>query len=212
MNLFEKTYLELYNKFILEAEEPMPMDDGESDEEGLNLPSLSELEGEPKENAGMDAKPEEYELAKLAIKSLETAGGVKINPKIYDDFEEGKNMLSILNYIEKKVNEKDNSTSYDNPKFYDFLGIKNLKGMSIGQKIMFFKNSSLPPELQLDGQRRNGWARIIINAVRHGYRDFAIDFVEQKMNNLELESLYQQLSVDLTFDTRGSDHDIQQKI
>lgn len=215
MTLFESTYRKLYNKLVLEADEPMePGMEGGPDEGGLNLPSLSELEGDSgtQNNTANEAKPEEYELAKLAIKTLEAAGGLHLNPKIYNDFEEGRNVTGVLTYIEKKVNEQSGSKEYDNPKFYEALGIRNLKGMTIGEKMKFFKNSSLPAELQLDGQRRTGWARIIVNAARYGYRDFAIDFIEQKINNLELESLYQQLAVDLSFDARGSDYDIQQKI
>lgn len=205
--------LEALNRriFLEEDEQSLPPNNADS---GLNLPDLSELEGD-NANASdgtQEARPEEYELAKLAIKTLEAAAGLHLNPKVFDDFEKGHALGGILNYVEKKVNEKAGIKSYDNPKFYEALGIKNLEGMNIGQKMQFFRHSSLPAELQLDGQRRHGWARIILNAARYGYRDFVIDFVESKINNLELESLYQQLAIDLTADARGSDYDIPDKI
>lgn len=212
--LFEEQYKKLLNKYIIEAGENPDGGMGEGpDEGGLNLPDLSELEGDAGEqDSTQEAKPEEYELAKLAIKTLEASGGLHLNPQIFTNFEKGGNHYEILNYVEKQVHNISGIRDYDNPKFYEALGIKNLKGMTIGQKMKFFQHSSLPAELQLDGQRRQGWIRIILNAARYGYRDFVIDFAENKVNNLELESLYQQLAVDLSFDARGSDYDIQQKI
>lgn len=213
---FDQLYEKIYRQIVLEAGDELPAMPEQGDDQGggLDLPDLSELEGDQETGAdgSQEAKPEEYELAKLAIKTLEVAAGLRLNPAVYDAFEQGKDIYGIVNYIERQVSHKSGIKEYDNPKFYEALGIRNLKGMNIGQKMKFFQNSSLPAELQLDGQRRNGWIRIIINAARYGYRDFVIDFVEDKMNNLELESLYQQLAVDMSADTRGSDYDIPDKL
>lgn len=207
--IFEKTYLRL----LMEAGEPPETDGAQPPSPDLNLPELSELEGDaPNQDAGGEAKPEEYELAKLAIKTLEAAGGIRLNPKIFDDFESGGNIYAILNYVEKAVNSKSGSDEFDSDKLYQKLEIPEMKGMSIGQKMHYYQRGSVPSELQLDAQRRKGWVRIILNAARHGYRDFMIDFEVNRMTGLELESLYQQLAIDLSFDTRGSDYDVPDKI
>ena len=82
MTLFEKTYQNLYKKLVLEAGEApdMPPPD-EGGEGGLNLPALSELEGDSgNQDTSQEAKPEEYELAKLAIKTLESVAIHKSKP------------------------------------------------------------------------------------------------------------------------------------
>lgn len=193
---------------MLEAEAPPPpTNENEGDEN--NSPEDENLEDEilPQQIEEDEVFPEEIELAKLAIRAIYfnssskdvhnlrlKSGGREIPFEMISDYyEETKNMVPILGFIEWAMNKYEGLSSKwtENPE---------VSGKSIIDKIKYF-NKTLPEEQKLDNGKRVYWTRIILNCLLHGNANFNINIGD--VNEQTIKEVFRLLNQHFSGDTRG---------
>lgn len=209
MSKFEKLLSVLY-----EALPPPPpdddseilnFDDNEESPQNQNLPVEGEdSEGPAESDEDSVNTPQEFELARMAIKAL-FAKAEDFNPKIYDDFEEGESSpTAILNYVESKlgVNREIDIVIEDAIK-----EIADERGFDYSPETL--RNKRLTDKLAYFNQNFEGfqdaklefWTRIILNALRYKGNDY--NLVADDLNPDSIDTIFDKLKSDFNYDTRG---------
>ncbi len=191
-----------FENLILEAEETL---DAAPNPNNPDQPPAQDGGDQPPQSDATQeiTSPEEFELAKLAVRALffdPSKSG--INPKIYDDFESKKNVISILNYVERKIDETESDEGFRVTERLDQSNpdSKKLKGMSIGKKLLYLNQNS--KENTLDNGRRIFWTRIILNALKYNGNNY--NLVEDDITPETIKPIFDKLKQDFNVNTRGT--------
>jgi hypothetical protein len=191
-------------KFIMEAEEPPQEEPEVPENENGELPP-EDLGGELAPEK--PTFPEELELAKLALKSLNFNAQsknvhtlkMKIDgreipfERISDYFEKTKDIVPILGFVEWAINRYEGGSS---------KWIRS-KTSSIIQTIKKL-NSELPEEQLLDPNRRMEWTRIILNCLLRGDAKVSLNISE--INEKTIGEIFDSLTQTFGSDSRGTFH------
>lgn len=170
-------------------------------------PSKEENNPEEQDDGEEITSPEEFELAKLAIQALffdTRSVKTKINPKIYDDFENKRNIIPILTHVEHVINKNQSDEGFRIKDKLDSIShssnTPDIKHKSIADKIKYFsKNQS---ENSLDQGKRIFWVRIILNALKFKSNNY--NLLEDDITPESIKVIFNKLKYDFNDDTRGT--------
>ena len=200
-----------YSILLQEASPPPPEEeedggvinlDDEAPEAALNQDLPVEGEGEFGEGGPAESQsessntPQEFELGRLALKAVNFTG--KINPKIYDDFEENRNSAQVLNYVQAKLGGLGEVDAVVDELISTLGGEADpsiVKGKSISDKLSYY-------DQKLVGMADNdvdNWTRIILNALKYDGGDYNIG----SLSSGNIGVILDKLKIDFNYDVRG---------
>jgi hypothetical protein len=188
----------------------------EQEETDAPPPPEGEEGGVPPEEQGLESEvmpqeeetiPEEIELAKIAIRAIYfNAASKDVNKlkfkinnqeipfeKISDYYENTKNVIPILGFVEWAMNKYEGSST-------KWVRNPEVSGKNIIQKIKEF-NKTLPEEQRIENGKRVYWTRIILNCLLHGTPNFNINIGD--VNEKTIKEVFRLLNQHFSGDTRG---------
>lgn len=210
--LFNESYRKTMLRLLSEAPQKPETAEGEDDAEDVvpeegDAPPGGDIGGDSPIGGGMgdgpmggaDGQPpvqptkpvsrEEFFLAQLALKALRIdPSTVGIDPKVYDAFEDGKDLYTILKYIDRKVNKVDLMTAKDEMSVVDKL--RHLRKVS-------HKNKRLPVD------RLHEWVKIILNVIKNPSDNDTL--LGTEVTNENVGQIFDRLRNDYGFNVKGMD-------
>jgi hypothetical protein len=225
---FDQKYNYFKNNWITEADEEefpedeegdIPDEEGDiPDEEGMDMPPAEGDMDMPDDGMGMGgddmgaelppsippATKEEVALGILAIKALQfDPTSTTVNHNIYKDFEKHRNLLSILLYIERKIDGLNKKSSINFRFRKNQMDDEHQEEDNIVQKILIASRNKDEGE-GLSDTKRLIWTRIIINAFKANSNDY--DITEEDVTPETINDVYNRLKVDFNHDVRGRNY------
>ncbi len=186
-----------------ETAPPIP-DEGGGLPEEMNIDDIPDDLGEEPEE---EVNREEIELAKLAVRAIyfnldskdvhqyKLKVGDEIIPfeNIPDYFEETKNWIAVLAFIEHIMDKFEGTSS-------KWAEEKEISGKPIIQKLKMI-NKNIPKEQQLDSAQRLYWTRIVLNCILFGKPTENMNIGD--INERNLGEIFSWLKLHYGVDTRG---------